>query len=328
MTTINDINDLARILREQPEWVDTLRSLLLSQELLALPERFADFVKLTDANFRLVNQRLDNLEVDVAELKTDMAEVKADVAELKTDVAELKTDMAEVKADVAELKTDVAELKTDMAEVKADVAELKTDMAEVKADVAELKTDMAEVKADVAELKTDMAEVKADVAELKTDVAGLKTEVRQINGRLDNGFGFNYELKTEKNIRSIAGQFLGLRSVRVLRGAQANQDTELADRTEEAAEQGVITWAENAELWRADLIFTGRNREGNGPEYVVAEVSITAGDTDVNRASRRAEILSRVLERPAQAVVIAANIDAGRNRLAGEKGVVLIQAPE
>ncbi len=251
MTTINDINDLVRILREQPEWVDTLRSLLLSQELLALPERFADFVKLTDANFRLVNQRLDNLEADVAELKTDMAEVKADVAELKTDVAELKTDMA-----------------------------------------------------------------------------GLKTEVRQINGRLDNGFGFNYELKTEKNIRSIAGQFLGLRSVRVLRGTQANQDTELADRTEEAAEQGVITWAENAELWRADLIFTGRNREGNGPEYVVAEVSITAGDADVNRASRRAEILSRVLERPAQAVVIAANIDAGRNRLAGEKGVVLIQAPE
>ena len=244
MTTINDINDLARILREQPEWVDTLRSLLLSQELLALPERFADFVKLTDANFRLVNQRLDNLE------------------------------------------------------------------------------------ADVAELKTDMAEVKADVAELKTDVAGLKTEVRQINGRLDNGFGFNYELKTEKNIRSIAGQFLGLRSVRVLRGAQANQDSELADRTEAAAEQGGITWSENAELWQTDLIFTGRNREGNGPEYVVAEVSITAGDTNVNRASRRAEILSRVLERPAQAVVIAANIDAARNRLAGEKGVVLIQAPE
>ena len=27
MTTINDINDFARIIREQPEWADTIRSL-------------------------------------------------------------------------------------------------------------------------------------------------------------------------------------------------------------------------------------------------------------------------------------------------------------
>ena len=44
--------------------------------------------------------------------------IEADVAELKTDVAELKTRMTSVESDVAELKTDVAELKGDMLEVK------------------------------------------------------------------------------------------------------------------------------------------------------------------------------------------------------------------
>ena len=58
MTTINDINDLARILREQPEWVDTLRSLLLTQELLELPDRLAELVKVVEA----MNQRLDRME--------------------------------------------------------------------------------------------------------------------------------------------------------------------------------------------------------------------------------------------------------------------------
>ena len=58
MTTINDINDLARILREQPEWVDTLRSLLLTQELLELPSRVAELVKVVEA----MTQRLDRME--------------------------------------------------------------------------------------------------------------------------------------------------------------------------------------------------------------------------------------------------------------------------
>ena len=58
MTTINDINDLARILREQPEWVDTLRSLLLTQELLELPSRVAELVKVVEA----MSQRLDRME--------------------------------------------------------------------------------------------------------------------------------------------------------------------------------------------------------------------------------------------------------------------------
>ena len=62
MTTINDINDLARILREQPEWVDTLRSLLLTQELLEMPDRLADLVQVVEAMDQRLGGRLDSLE--------------------------------------------------------------------------------------------------------------------------------------------------------------------------------------------------------------------------------------------------------------------------
>ena len=57
-TTINDMNDLARILREQPEWVDILRSLLLSKEVLGLPALVAELV----AAVSVINRRLDRLE--------------------------------------------------------------------------------------------------------------------------------------------------------------------------------------------------------------------------------------------------------------------------
>ena len=45
MTTINTIEDLARILREQPTWAEALRALLLTQDLLDLPGRFDRFVE-------------------------------------------------------------------------------------------------------------------------------------------------------------------------------------------------------------------------------------------------------------------------------------------
>ncbi len=45
MTTPNTIEDLARILQEQPTWAQALRALILSQELMDLPETFASFVK-------------------------------------------------------------------------------------------------------------------------------------------------------------------------------------------------------------------------------------------------------------------------------------------
>ncbi len=70
MTSINDIADLARILNEQPEWADTIRSLLLSEELLNLPARFAEFVQLTQESNRITNERLERLETVVGQLAT------------------------------------------------------------------------------------------------------------------------------------------------------------------------------------------------------------------------------------------------------------------
>ncbi len=86
MTTINDISDFARIIREQPEWADTIRSLLLSKELLELPIRFAEFIELTNRNFQLVYQRLERIETDIAEVKTRVSSLETDVSSIRIDL--------------------------------------------------------------------------------------------------------------------------------------------------------------------------------------------------------------------------------------------------
>lgn len=93
MTTVNDIADILRIIREQPEWADALRGALLSRELLEMPQRLAEFTE-------VANRRFAALESDVAELKTDVAELKTDVAELKRDVSEIRGDIVGIKGEL------------------------------------------------------------------------------------------------------------------------------------------------------------------------------------------------------------------------------------
>ncbi len=179
-TTINDITDLIRILEQQPQWANALRSILLSPELLELPEKFAEFVAATNDNFRTVNRRLEALETGQAELIAGQAELKADVEELKTGQAELRGGQAELKADVEELKTGQAELRGGQAELKADVEELKTGQAELRGGQAELKADVEELKTGQAELRGGQAELKADVEELKSGYSELRADVKEL----------------------------------------------------------------------------------------------------------------------------------------------------
>ena len=105
---VETFQDIVRILRERPEWLEEMRRLILTDELLALPKRFDSF--LTD-EFTPLKQDVEVLKQDVAVLKQDVAVLKQDVAVLKQDVAILKQDVAVLKQDVAILKQDVAELK-------------------------------------------------------------------------------------------------------------------------------------------------------------------------------------------------------------------------
>ena len=89
METINNIEDLMRILREKPEWAEAVRNVLLTKALLELPETQAQFTKETAESFRLVNARLTTMERDIGQLKEGQAELQADMTIVKTTQARM-----------------------------------------------------------------------------------------------------------------------------------------------------------------------------------------------------------------------------------------------
>lgn len=116
MTTIDDIHDLHRILVEHPEWRSELRNIILTEELLEVPDRLdtltATVQALADTSSALLehaevtNRRLDSVETRLDNLQVSMDEVKSDVRELKTDVRELKTDVGSLTTTVDKLRGD------------------------------------------------------------------------------------------------------------------------------------------------------------------------------------------------------------------------------
>jgi hypothetical protein len=127
--------DIIRALREHPEWLEELRKIILTTELIELPKKFEEML----VRMEKLEKKVDKIEKDVEILKQDVAILKQDVAVLKQDVAVLKQDVAVLKQDVAVLKQDVAILKQDVAVLKLDVAVLKQDVSYLKGEFGRFK---------------------------------------------------------------------------------------------------------------------------------------------------------------------------------------------
>ena len=353
-TAMTDIADLVKILREQPEWAETLRAVLLTKELLELPEklaqltaRFEEFVALQTETNQRVAEQLARLTEQVTRLTEQQAQLTARLEEfiaeqretnrivaerlarLEADTAELKATTGRLETDTAELKATTGRLETDMSELKATTGRLETDVAELKADTAELKSDMTGVKAttgrletDVAELKADTAELKADTAELKSDVSGVKATTGRQAGSLGRLEGADLERKIQANIAAMLGDRPEFRHPRVLKSIVVPAGSELFDILYPALDAGRIDRRQFRSLLRADIILSVRDANAR-LSYVVIEISRTVHDDDLTRARERADILAAASAAPAVALAIGQVIPPPQRRKAQELAVML-----
>ena len=104
MATINTIEDLLRLLDENPEWVEALRARLLTQDLLDLPERFSQFAAEMQDFRAEVNRFVEATNRRFEAIEARQARVENDIKEIRQDVGELSQDMKVVRRDIAVLR--------------------------------------------------------------------------------------------------------------------------------------------------------------------------------------------------------------------------------
>ncbi|MDI1472884.1 MAG: hypothetical protein QMD43_07630 [Thermodesulfovibrio sp.] len=228
--------DILRALKSHPEWLEELRKIILTTELLELPKKFDELLK-----------RVEKIESDVEILKQDVAILKQDVAILKQDVAVLKQDVAILKQDVEILKKDVAYLKGEFGRFK--------------------------------------------------------------------GKDF------ERTIREKYYAYFG----KLLRKTKLIQFEEILPILDDAEEKGLITEEQRDSLLRLDIIVKGQIKSTQKPVVLAVEVSYSLYKDDIERAIERAEILAQLLKEEVIPTVVSAETQEDAEKLADEKGVLLIK---
>lgn len=97
MTTVNDFVDILRIIREQPEWGEALRSALLSKEVLELPQRLAELAAAFTEFSEAADRRLAALEEGQARLEGRVERLEEGQVRLEGAVSQLQGDVGNIK---------------------------------------------------------------------------------------------------------------------------------------------------------------------------------------------------------------------------------------
>ncbi len=108
MTTINSIQDLIQLLRDQPQWADELRGILFSDEIKGLPTAVRDLAQAVRDSAEHTGQRLAALESLTEQLpdRTQAVETKVDGLQTQVNTLETKLDGLDTKVDALDTKVE------------------------------------------------------------------------------------------------------------------------------------------------------------------------------------------------------------------------------
>jgi len=310
---LRTIEDLIALLEAEPVWVERLRSILFTQGLLSLPDRVA---------------RLEDLLQKQAEWMARLSELLARYDEhLQAHTRQLE----EYGRLLAEHGRRLEEHTRAIQEHSERIARLEQIIAQHDERIARLEELVAQNTARIERLEELVAQNTARTQRLEEVVEELRKLVQQQMQRLDIheqrlnkltddvGFlkGMVLEIRTTLRIPSVFG-----RLVRRCRQADMNEIFERAYALQEA---GQLTQEELQELLQLDLVVEGRlPHDGQMPILLAVEISFVIDAGDVERTARRATLLSRVMEQPAQGVVVGTRLTAEGQEAAAERGVAWI----
>jgi chromosome segregation ATPase len=262
---IEDFHDLIRLLETRPEWRADLRRLVLSEELLALPEQIALFRADTERRFQELTEAQSRTDARIAALTEAQSRTDARIAALTE--AQNRTDAQLVIIGERLAALTEAQSRTDARIAALTEAQNRTDaqLVIIGERLAALTEAQNRTDAQIAAL-TDMSKRHDD------SIGDLKGEV--------------LEVRYQRNASAYVG--------RLVRRAQVLSANELMELLENAVDQGLLTEEEKNDVSLTDVIVRGRRKEDGAPVYLAIEVSWGVGPYDVERAVHRAALLSRL----------------------------------
>ena len=146
-TTISDISDLVRILKEQPEWAEVIRGILLNEEVInqivgsltQAVESLGQTVGLLSQTVGLLSQRVDSMAGELSQMREDYHRLEGRVGRLEGHVEGLEVRVGGLEVRVERLEVQVEELKGQVEQLIVQVQQLEARVGRLEGRVGNLE---------------------------------------------------------------------------------------------------------------------------------------------------------------------------------------------
>jgi len=118
--TVRDFHDLVEILENEPAWRAEVRRLVLTDDILTLPQAVRDLTasvrEMSDLQ-RRHEARFERVETDIVDIKTDVSQLKTSVGKLGSRMETLDTSVGKLGSRMDTLEIKVGKLDTNVAKL-------------------------------------------------------------------------------------------------------------------------------------------------------------------------------------------------------------------
>ena len=286
MTTINTIEDLIRLLDENPQWAEALRARLLTRELIELPEKFAQFAADATQQFANIAQQFEQMNQRFEQVQQQFEQVNQRFEQVQQQFEQVNQRFEQM------------DRRFEQVDQRFEQMDRRFEQMDQRFERVDQRFEQVDQRFEQMDRRFEQMDQRFERVDQRLDgVDGTINRILVDLGYLKGAHARNVAID---NAASIARD-MGLRRVRNL-----SQDDllEIID----AADTSALTAGELRSFRQADLVIESLDSQGEHC-FIAVEISFTANGRDTARATRNARLLTAFTGRPAYAAIAGVRRD-------------------
>ncbi len=293
---------LLRTLREDPDFLAEVRSLILPAELVQLPQRFAEFA----AQVMDFIQRQEELNTQFLAFMQRQEEFNAEVRTFMVEQEEFNTEVRTFMVEQEEFNTEVRTFMVEQEEFNTEVRTFMVDQKEFNQQQEEFNT----------EVRTFMVEQKEFNRRQEETNQSVNTRLQQITDDLGDLKG-HVAGRIAREMADDIAEHLGFEIVQLLNGQDLRQMLR-------RQQPGDLPPGVRRSFYHADVVARVIGPDGK-EGFMTAEASYTADRRDSDRALRNAALLTRFTGELATPVIASLRNDYEVAELVEQQAILWYQ---
>ena len=313
------LEDIVRALREHPEWLEEVRRLILTEELLQLPVQFAQLSALVQqlaAQVQRLVEQAERHEREIAELRREFHEHRQEFLQHREEFLQLRKEFQEHREEFLQLRKEFQEHRQEFLQHREEFLQLRAEVEQLRKEFYEHREEFLQLRKEFQEHRQEFLQHREEFLQHRQEFEEFRRETNLRLYRLERDVAELKGSDRERYYRERASAIFG-RFLRRVRLVDFSELYEQLDQREPLSEEELL------EISQLDAVVEGRRKSDATPVLLAIEASWSLYPDDVERAFTRARIIAK-RGYTVYPVVAGKYADEGVIEAANQAGVLVV----